>query len=85
MTKDEKEQFAQAWLECENIITTIDPYFSPTENFKRPEAAGPREIKSLLQFLRIQVKLLLHDKEATERERNGFYKILQEHEAQSCG
>jgi hypothetical protein len=85
MTKNEKKQFCEAWLEAEDIITLIDPNFQPEKQVKRPEEAGPQEIKSLLQFLRIQVRLLLHDKEATERERNGFYKILQEHEAQSCG
>ena len=85
MTKDERKQFNDCWLETENIITIIDPHFCPTECIKRPEEAGPREIKSLLQFLRIQVRMLLHDKESTERERNGLDKILQEHEARSCG
>jgi len=85
MTKEERKCFNSCWLETENIITIIDPHFCPTENFKRPEEAGPQEIKSLLQFLRIQVRMLLHDKESTERERNGLDKILQEHEARSCG
>jgi len=80
MTKDEKEQFVQAWLEAENIITLLDPYFQPEKQLKRPEESGPQEIKKLLQFLRIQVKLFLHDKESTERERNTFYKMLQEQE-----
>jgi len=80
MTKDEKIQFTQAWLEAENIITLLDPYFQPEVMLKRPEESGPQEIKKLLQFLRIQVKLFLHDKESTERERNAFYKMLQEQE-----
>jgi len=85
MTKNEKKQFCEAWYEAENIITIIDPNFQPEKQVKRPEEAGPQEIKSLLQFLRIQVRMLLHDKESTERERNGLDKILQEHEARSCG
>ena len=68
MTKEEKKQFKEAWLETENIITVIEPEFTPEEYFKRPEECGPNEIKFLLQFLRLQVKMLLHDKESTERE-----------------
>jgi len=83
MTKEERKEFRNCWLEAENIITLIDPRLQPEQQFKRPEEAGPKEIKSLIQFLRIQVRLLLHDKEATERERNVFYKMLQEHNLQN--
>lgn len=68
MTKEERLQFTHAWLETENIITVIEPGFMPEQQFKRPEDCGPKEIKFLLQFLRLQVKMLLHDKESTERE-----------------
>ena len=68
MTKEERKQFEEAWLETENIITVIEPGFEPEQQFKRPEECGPKEIKLLLQFLRLQVKMLLHDKESTERE-----------------
>lgn len=81
MTKDEKKQFTQAWQEAENIITIIDPYFQPKEMLKRPEESGPQEIRSLLQFLRIQVRSLLHNKESAEREREIFYNLLQEYES----
>ena len=68
MTKLEQKHFTLAWLEAENIITLIDPEFIPEEYFKRPEDCGPKEIKLLLQFLRFMVKMMLHDKESTERE-----------------
>jgi len=68
MTKQERAQFTQAWFEAENIVTVIEPQFIPEKHFKRPENCGPKEIILLLQFLRLQVKMLLHDKESTERE-----------------
>lgn len=79
MNKEEKKQFRDAWLEAENVITVIDPHFVPTVQFKRPEDAGPKEIKLLLQFLRVQVKVLLHDKESTERENLSLVKIVDQH------
>jgi len=68
MTKEERKHFRDCWLEAENIVTVIEPQFTPEEYFKRPEDCGPNEIKYLLQFIRLQVKMLLHDKESTERE-----------------
>lgn len=68
MTKKERKEFSEAWLEAENIITLIEPEFVPEKQFLRPEEATPTEIKLLLQFLRVAVKLLLHDKESTARE-----------------
>lgn len=68
MTKAERIQFNHAWAEVENIITVIEPGLEPEQQFKRPEECGPTEICYLLQFLRLQVKMLLHDKESTERE-----------------
>lgn len=68
MTKEEKKEFRDAWLEAENIITLIEPNFIPEKQFKRPEESGPKEIKLLLQFLRLLVRSLLHDKESTGRE-----------------
>lgn len=79
MTKSEREEFRKAWLEAENIITVIDPQFQPSVQFKRPEEAGPTEIKLLLQFLRVQVKLLLHDKESTERENMSLSRLIDQH------
>jgi len=79
MTKTEKEQFTQAWLEAENVITVIDPEFIPEKQIKRPEEAGPKEIILLLQFLRLLVKLLLHDKESTARENQSLSKLVDQY------
>jgi len=76
MTKEERKQFHDCWLEAENIITLIEPNFVPEKQFKRPEESGPREIKLLLQFLRVQVRLLLHDKESTERENMSLSNLI---------
>lgn len=76
MTKEEKKQFSEAWQEAENIITLIDPYFEPKKQLKRSGRAGPEEIKSLLQFLRVLVRTTLHDKESVQRERDSFYNML---------
>jgi len=76
MTKNEKKEFRDAWLETENIITLIEPNFIPEKQFKRPENSGPKEIKLLLQFLRIQVKMILHDRESTERENQTLVNLI---------
>lgn len=76
MTKDEKKQFCEAWLEAENVITMIEPQFVPKEQLKRPEDSGPEEIKLLLQFLRVLVRLLLHDKESTARENMSLSRLI---------
>ena len=76
MTKEERKEFRNAWLEAENIITLIEPNFVPEKQFKRPSESGPKEIKFLLQFLRVQVRLLLHEKESTERENMTLAKIV---------
>ena len=68
MRKSERKEFNECWLELENVITVIEPSLIPEHQFRRPESAGPRELKLLLQFLRLQVKMMLHDKESTERE-----------------
>lgn len=79
MTKNESEEFTKAWLEAENIITLIDPQFVPEQQLQRPEKAGPKEIKLLLQFLRVLVKVLLHDKESTERENISLARLVDSH------
>ena len=76
MTKQERKEFEEAWAEIENIITVIDPQFHPSSQFKRPKKVGPRELKFLLQFLRIQVKLLLHDNESMRREQESLKNII---------
>jgi len=76
MTKAERIQFNNAWIEVENIITVIEPRLEPEEQFKRPEECGPKELKYLLQFLRLQVKMLLHDKESTERENMSLANLI---------
>lgn len=76
MTKEEKKEFSEAWLEAENIITMIDPQFIPKEQLKRPENSGPKEIKLLLQFLRVLVRSLLHDKESTVRENMSLSRLI---------
>lgn len=78
MNKKDRKQFYDAWLEAENIITLIDTSFVPEKQFKRPEEAGPEELKLLLQFLRIQVRMLLHDKESTHRENMSLSKVISE-------
>lgn len=69
MNRKERKQFTQAWLEVENIVTLIEPNFIPEEQIRRPEESGPLELNLLLQFLRLQVRMMLHDKESTEREK----------------
>ena len=76
MTKEERKEFTKAWLEAENVITLIEPNFVPEKQFKRPSEAGPKEIKFLLQFLRVQVRLLLHDKESIQRENMSLSKLI---------
>lgn len=77
MTKEEKQDFHDAWLEAENVISLLDPYFQPEKQFKRPEEAGPAEIKLLLAFLRLAVRSFLHDKESTERENLTLTKMIE--------
>ena len=79
MTKNEKKEFTKAWYETENIITLIEPEFTPEKQFRRPENSGPTEIKLLLQFLRVQVRMLLHDKESTGRENMSLAKLVDQH------
>ena len=81
MTKVEREQFNYAWLEAENIITVIEPRLVPEHQFKRPEVCGPKEIMLLLQFLRLQVKMLLHDKESTERENISLVNLVESNQS----
>jgi len=77
MTKGERKEFEEAWLELENVITVIDPHFNPVSQFKRPKKVGPEELKFLLQFLRIQVKLLLHDNESRVREQESLKALIE--------
>jgi len=79
MTKRERKEFTKAWYEAENIITLIEPEFMPEKRFRRPEEAGPKEIKLLLQFLRFQVRMMLHDKESTERENLTLVKLVNQY------
>jgi len=78
MKKSERKEFNEAWLETENIITIIEPSLKPEHQFRRPEKSGPKEIKLLLQFLRLQVKMLLHDKESTERENMTLSRLVEQ-------
>ena len=79
MNRKERKQFTQAWLEAENIITMIEPEFVPEKQFRRPEKSGPEEINFLLQFLRLVVRVMLHDKESTERENLTLAKLVDQH------
>jgi len=76
VNKKERKQFNQAWLEIENIITLIEPEFIPEKQFKRPEEAGPYELNLLLQFLRVAIKMELHDKESTHRENETLRRMV---------
>jgi len=77
MNAKERKQFIEVWLELENIVTVIEPSIPPEQWFKRPEKCGFGELKSLLQFLRLQVKLLLHDRESTERENITLSQVIE--------
>lgn len=77
MTNQERKEFEEAWLEVENIITNIDPQFHPASQFKRPTKAGPAELKLMLGFLRIMVKLLLHDNESRVREQESLKVLIE--------
>ncbi len=79
MNRKERKQFTQAWLEAENMITMIEPQFVPEKQFKRPENSGPEELNLLLQFLRFQVRMMLHDKESTERENQTLAGVANQH------
>jgi len=79
MTKKERKEFTQAWLETENIITIIEPELNPEHQFRRPERSGPKEINLLLQFLRLQVRMLLHDKESTMRENETLARLVDQY------
>ena len=83
MRKNERKQFSQAWLEVENIITMISPEFIPEKQFMRPEKAGPEQLNLLLQFLRLQVRMFLHDKESTERENMTLSNLIEQIEQQA--
>jgi len=85
MTKQERKEFSESWYEAENVITLIEPEFIPEEYFKRPEECGPKEIKYLLQFLRFQVKMMLHDKESTERENMSLVKLIEDKQVTGKG
>jgi hypothetical protein len=79
MTKQERKEFTKAWYEAENIITLIEPEFIPEKQFKRPEEAGPYELNLLLQFLRVAIKMELHDKESTHRENETLRNLVDQH------
>ena len=81
MNRKERKCFCEDWLELENIITMIEPEFRPEVQFRRPEVCGPEELKYLLQFLRVLVRLLLHDKESTVRENMSLAKLVDQHVA----
>jgi len=83
MTKKERKHFHDCWLEAENVITLIEPEFVPEKQFRRPDASGPKEIKLLLQFLRVQVRMLLHDKESTERENLTLAQLVDQQQSSS--
>lgn len=85
MTERERKQFVEAWYEAENLITKMDPLFQPTVQLKRPENAGPEEIKLLLQFMRVMIISTLHAKESAERERDSFFNMLQQKQGASDG
>lgn len=85
MTKTEKKEFCEAWQEAENIITVVEPTFQPEKQFKRPQDAGPKEIKLLLQFLRVVVKDLLLDREATHRENETLGNLVDQQHANNSG
>ena len=81
MRRSERKEFNEAWLEIENIITVIEPSLIPEHQFRRPESAGPKELKLLLGFLRLQVKMMLHDKESTERENMTLSNMVEQQHA----
>ncbi len=78
MTKEEREQFNKCWLEAENLITVIDPRFDPVVRLKRPEQAGPKDLLDLMGFLRILVKVTLHDNESRQRECQTLRNVMNE-------
>ena len=80
MTKQERKLFNEAWLEAQYIITMIDPHIVPEQFFRRPENSGPQEIVYLLQFLRVQVRALLHGKESTERENQTLVNLIEQNQ-----
>ena len=80
MNKDERQQYAEAWLEAENLITLIDPQFKELGGvINKPEKPSVADIKKLMQFLRVEIRSLLHDKESLEREKTGLLRFIKNH------
>ncbi len=79
MTEEERQDFVKAWQEAENMITMIDPEFKKLGgSIKSPVEATATDILTLLRFLRVEIRSMLHDNESMVREKQGLYTFIQE-------
>jgi len=87
MTKGEKKQVEHIWAELENIISVIDPSFNIQEyiKLKNFDRRSLNEILNLITFLRIEVRYLLFDNEALQRENSYLYKLAKDSGESSSG
>ncbi len=81
MTAEEKQQAKEIWAELENVVTSMDPNLNlKNYNLGLSNREGLPGIKDVIDLLRIQTKLLLHDVESTRREKQTLLKIIVEAE-----
>jgi len=86
MNKDERREFKEAWLEAENLITLIDPHFKELGGvIHMPEVPTVGDLKRLLQFLRVEIRALLLDRESLEREKIGLRNYIDTHGSEDIG
>jgi len=78
MNREEQQEFQESWAEAENLITMIDPHFKELGGaIHKPDKPKVGDLKKLLQFLRVEVRSVLHDKESLIREKLGLMRFIQ--------
>ena len=74
----ERDDFMIAWQEAENMITLIDPQFKELGGtIKKPDKATAKDMVVLLQFLRVEIRAMLLERESLVREKEGLYRFIQ--------
>jgi hypothetical protein len=81
MTKVEKKELKEVFIELENLMTTINPNLkqfsdSVTTGAVNLDTLTITDVKTIIDLIRLQTKYLLLDVEASRREINSLSKIL---------
>lgn len=72
------DELKESWLEAENLITLIDPQFEELGGvIHKPDEPSAGDLKKVLQFLRVEIRSMLHKNESLSREKLGLLRFIQ--------